>query len=95
MQNVSLSSETYSVDLITCMDSQQKLAQSISNEGYEIPVKITNNEYLELCSDLCEYLDLSKSPTIQMVDTKDLELEPIPEDIHLLYCNMSSEQLKD
>jgi len=78
---------------MTCIDSQQKLSKPISNEGYEIPIKITNNEYLELCSDTCEYLDLSKIPTIHIVDSKDLESESIPEDIHLLYCNMSPEQL--
>ncbi|XP_025412408.1 proto-oncogene tyrosine-protein kinase ROS isoform X3 [Sipha flava] len=73
--------------------SQSKLSHPISNEGYEIPVKITNNEYLELCSDTCEYLDLSRTPTVHMVDGKDSEAESIPEDIHLLYCNMSAEQL--
>lgn len=93
LHNVSLTSESYSVDLITCIDSQQKLSLPISNEGYEIPVKITNNEYLELCSDACEYLDLSRIPTVHMVDGRDSEAESIPEDIHLLYCNMNAEQL--
>jgi hypothetical protein len=93
LHNVSLSSEKYSVDLLTYIDSQSKLSHPISNEGYEIPVKITNNEYLELCSDTCEYLDLSRTPTVHMVDGKDSEAESIPEDIHLLYCNMSAEQL--
>lgn len=87
--------ESYSIDLTTSIDSQQKLPKPISNEGYEIPVQITKNEYLELCNNTCEYLDLSTTPTSQTIDVKDSELESIPEDIHLLYCNMSPEQLKD
>lgn len=82
----------YTIDIIKCLDSQQKLSQTISNEGYEIPVTITNNEYLELFSDTCEYLDLSSTPIINMVDTRNLDPELIPEDIHLLYCNMSPDQ---
>lgn len=93
MQNVSLPSDIYTINLISCLDSQQKLSQLISNEGYEIPVKITNNEYLELCNDTCEYLDLSRSPTGHIIDSRDSELESIPEDINLLYCNMNPEQL--
>lgn len=89
LQNVLLPSETYTINLISCLDSQQKLSQPINNGGYEIPVKITNNEYLELCNDTCEYLDLSRTP----VDSRDSELESIPEDINLLYCNMSPEQI--
>lgn len=76
---------------MTCLDSQQKLSQPINNEGYEVPVTIANNEYLELCSDTCEYLDLSSTPTITIIDTKELDPESIPEDIHLLYCNMKPE----
>lgn len=75
------------------MDSKQKLSQPINNEGYEVPVTITNNEYLELCSDTCEYLDLSSTPTINMVDTRDLDPESASEDFNLLYCNMNPEQL--
>lgn len=81
-----------SFDLVTCLDLQQKLSQSTSNEGYEIPVNITNNEYLELGSDTCEYLDLSKTPTSHIADSRDSELESIPEEFHLLYCNMNPEQ---
>lgn len=93
LQNVSLSSESYTINVITSLDSPQKLSHPISNEGYEIPVKIINNEYLELCSDN-EYLDLSgTSPTIETVDTRDSEPESLPEDINLLYCNMNPEQL--
>lgn len=75
-------SEKYTLDLITsCTDSQQELSsQPISNEGYEIPINITNNEYLELS---CEYLDLSGTPT---VNNRDSESESIPE---VLYCNMN------
>lgn len=89
MHNVS--SEGYANDLNTCLDTQQNLSKPISNEGYEIPVTIINNEYLdlELGSDVCEYLDLSRTST----DHKDSELESVPEDIHLLYCNMNPEQL--
>lgn len=95
LHSVSLPSEGYTNDRITCVDSQTKLshAHPISNEGYEIPIKITKNEYLELCNNTFEYLDLSKTPTVHIVDTRDSELESIPEDIHLLYCNMSPEQL--
>lgn len=75
------------------MDSKQKLSQPINNEGYEVPVTITNNEYLELCSDTCEYLDLSSTPTINMIDTRDLDPESASEDFNLLYCNMNPEQL--
>jgi len=80
-------SEKYTLDLITsCTDSQQELSsQPISNEGYEIPINITNNEYLELS---CEYLDLSGTPkhsgTVNFVDS---ESESIPEDLR--YCNMN------
>lgn len=95
LHSVSLPSEGYTNDRITCLDSQTKLSHvhPISNEGYEIPVKITKNEYLELCNNTFEYLDLSKTPTVHITDTRDSELESIPEDIHLLYCNMSPEQL--
>jgi len=85
LHNVSLPSEKYTIDLMTCKDSQP-----IRNEGYEIPITMSNNEYLELC---CEYLDLSGTPTVNMVDNRDSELESIPEDINLLYCNMTPEQL--
>lgn len=88
-----LPSETYTIDIIKRLDSQQKLPLPISNEGYEIPVKITNNEYLELCGDSCEYLDLSRTKIIHNVDTKDSDPESIPEETNLLYCNMSPEQL--
>lgn len=84
----------YTIELITCLDSQQKLSHHpISNEGYEIPLTIVNNEYLELCNDMCEYLDLSGTATVHVIDGKDSESESIPDDIHLLYCNMSPEQV--
>jgi len=57
-------------------------------DGYEIPIEIIKNEYLELCNEKCEYLDLS-TPTINIVDNRDSELESIPEDN--LYCNMNPE----
>jgi len=80
---------------MTHLDSEQKLSHHpINNEGYEIPVKIINNEYLELCSDMCEYLDLTGTSTVvHMVDAKDSEPESISDDIHLLYCNMNPEQV--
>ncbi|XP_050056431.1 proto-oncogene tyrosine-protein kinase ROS isoform X5 [Aphis gossypii] len=82
-------SEKYTLDLITsCTDLQQELSsQPISNEGYEIPINITNNEYLELS---CEYLDLSGTPTVNFSDNRDSESESIPEDINV-YCNMNQE----
>jgi len=87
LHNVSLPSEK--IDLIMCTDSQQEFSsQPISNEGYEIPIKIINNEYLELS---CEYLDLSGTPTVNFVDNRDSEPESIPEDINVLYCNMNQE----
>lgn len=94
MHNISTPSEVYTIELITHLDSQQKLSlHPISNEGYEIPVTLINNEYLDLCSDMCEYLDLSGTSTVHMVDVRDSEPESISDDIHLLYCNMSPEQI--
>jgi len=83
-------SEKHTLDLITsCTDLQQELSsQPTSNEGYEIPINITNNEYLELS---CEYLDLSGTPTVNFSDNRDSESESIPEDINVLYCNMNQE----
>lgn len=82
-------SEKYTIDLMGCIDSQQKKLSPMSNhDGYEIPIKIINNEYLELFNDKCEYLDLS-TPTVNMVDNRDSEPESIPEDN--LYCNMNPE----
>ncbi|XP_022182108.1 proto-oncogene tyrosine-protein kinase ROS-like isoform X3 [Myzus persicae] len=89
LHNVSLLSEKYTIDLITCIDSQQKLSPISNYDGYEIPIKIINNEYLELCNDKCEYLDLSSTPTVNMVDNRDSEPESISEDN--LYCNMNPE----
>jgi len=87
LHNVSLLSEKYTIDL-TCIDSQQKLSPTSNYDGYEIPNKIINNEYLELFNDKCEYLDLS-TPTVHIVDNRDSEPESIPEDN--LYCNMNPE----
>lgn len=88
LHNVSVLSEKYTMDLINCIDSQQKLSPTGNYDGYEIPIKIINNEYLELFNDKCEYLDLS-TPTVNMVDNRDSEPESIPEDN--LYCNMNPE----
>jgi len=88
LHNVSLLSEKYTIDLITSIDSQQKLSPTSNHDGYEIPNKIINNEYLELFNDKCEYLDLS-TPKVNMVDNRDSEPESIPEDN--LYCNMNPE----
>jgi len=78
-------SEKYTLDL-TCINSQQKLSNN--HDGYEIPIKIVNNEYLELFNDKCEYLDLS-TPSVNIVDNRDSEPESIPDDN--LYCNMNPE----
>lgn len=82
----------YTINIIKHSGFQQKLPLPISNEGYEIPLKITNNEYLELCSDLCEYLDLSRTNKAESVDTKDSDSKFIVEETNLLYCNMSPKQ---
>lgn len=96
MHNISAPSETYTID-IKHLDSHQKFSQPISNEGYEVPVKIYNNEYLELGSDTCGYLDLSPTQNARSItgsrDSRDSEPESIAEETNLLYCNMSPEQL--
>lgn len=76
-----------SLDLIQCIDYQQKLSSNY--DGYEVPITtIIKNEYLELCNDQCEYLDLSTHP-VSMVDNRDSVPESNPEDN--LYCNMNPE----
>jgi len=73
-----------SLDLIQCIDYQQKLSCNY-DDGYEVPINtIIKNEYLELCNNKCEYLDLS-THLVNMVDNRD----SVPEDN--LYCNMNPE----
>ncbi|XP_050535151.1 proto-oncogene tyrosine-protein kinase ROS-like [Daktulosphaira vitifoliae] len=91
LQNLS-TSESYTVDITYSGSYDKQITHPKTNEGYEVPDKIINNEYLNLGG--IEYLDLSKTSLKPPIanNARNTEPELIMTEDTLLYCNMSTEQ---